>query len=94
MTIHLNEDVMEAASVFLAGKRLVHGLGFMQRVPYADNITGAQANCVFIKVPRQPGFAGAEPVLRFPRMVYPDNGDPDEGIDLIFRQTPRPEIVR
>ena len=95
----LNEQVMQAASAFLAGERLVHGLSFMARVPWAENIAGAQANCVASPVAWQPGFSEAEPVLRFPRMAFPEDGEPEEGAfggrnNTIFRQTPRAEIVR
>lgn len=96
LTIYLNEDVMEAASVYSDGTRLVNGLRFMQRVAYADNITGAQANCVASKVAWRPGFAAAEPVLRFPRMVFPEGEDGSfgGGGTAIFRQTARPSIMR
>ena len=98
LTIELNRDVMQAASAFIGGQRLVHGLHFMPEVPWADNVSGATANCVLSPVAWQPAFAGMEPVLRFPRMVYPDIEDADEGLtfrnDRVFRQVPRADIAR
>ncbi len=97
LTIHLNEDVMEAASVFIGNKRVVHGLRFMARVPYSGNISGAQANCVASSVPWRAEFAEKGPRLRFPRIAYPPDGGDEEtgggGDSLTFRQTPRPSIV-
>ena len=98
LTVELNGEVMQTASVHLGGERLVQGLGFMRRVTYADNISGAQANCVVSKVPWQESFANTEPVFRFPRMVFPDDGDFGWGMigsrnDRVFRQTERPDIA-
>jgi hypothetical protein len=95
LTIHLNEDVMEAASVFIDGTRVAHGLRFMQRVAYVDGIAGAQASCVASTVAWRPGFAAAEPVLRFPRMVFPEDEDGafGGGGTATFRQTARPSVM-
>jgi hypothetical protein len=90
----LNEDVMEAASAFMGRARLVQGLGFMQRVPYADDITGAQARCVLSKVPWQAEFANVVPILRFPRYaILEDVGEFGFPRYVIFRQTDRVPIV-
>ena len=95
LTIHLNEDVMAAASVFAGGTRLVHGLGFMTRVAYAPDITGAGAACVTSAVPWSPAFAEARPRLRFPPMVFVD--DLEGGMmgirGAVFRERPRPDIL-
>jgi hypothetical protein len=73
-------------------------LDFMARVPYADNITGVQANCVASTVPWQAEFAEEGPRLRFPRLAFPGGGGDEQsgggGSPLIFRETTRPDIVR
>lgn len=93
-----NEDVMRAGSAFIGKKRLVHGLGFMRRAKWADNISGAQADCVMSRVAWQTEFAELEPALRFPRLVYTEIEDSDDGYvfrhDTVFRQTPRLDIAR
>ena len=99
LSIEYNEQVMQAASVFIAGRRLAHGLGFMQRVRGADNISGAEARCVVSGLPWQPDFATAEPELRFPLMAWRENGDRGpfgfaSGYRVVFRQTPRADIAR
>jgi len=72
----------------------VQGLGFMQRVPYADDITGAQARCVLSGVPWQAEFASVVPILRFPRYaLIEDVGDFGFGNSVVFRQTNRMPIV-
>lgn len=96
LSSYLNEDVMQAASAYIGHTRLVQGLGFMQRVSWADDITGAQARCVTSKVPWQPGFATEEALLRFPRYaVIEDAGEGVFGFGnaVVFRQTPRVPIV-
>ena len=91
---NLNEDVMQAASAYLGRTRLVQGLGFMPRVPYADNISGAQARCVVSKVAWAPGFDPAGANLRFPRYgILEDAGDFGFGNAVVFRQTDRVPIV-
>lgn len=94
LSINLNEDVMQAASAYLGRTRLVQGLGFMQRVPYAADISGAQARCVVSKVAWAPGFDPAGVSLRFPRYaILEDAGDFGFGNTLVFRQTDRVPIV-
>ncbi len=98
LSANMNHDVMQTASVYIGRTRIVQNLGFMARVPYSDNISGAQANCVASSVPWRAEFAENGPRLRFPRVAYPlDGGDEDSGgggDSLIFRETARPEIVR
>lgn len=95
LTVNHNRDVMAAGSVYLAGTRLVQGLGFMARVPYSNNIAGASANCVASSVPWRPAFADARPKVRFPRLVFSEAADEGTGGGnaAIFRQTSRPDIV-
>lgn len=94
LSVNLNEDVMQAASAFIGRTRIVQGLGFMQRVPFAADISGAQANCVRSRVPWQPDFADQIPVLRFPRYAVPEDvGDFGFANFVVFRQTPRVPIV-
>ncbi len=98
LSINRNTDVIETGSIYAGNTRLVMNLGFMARVPYADNITGAQAECVASTVPWRPIFAEKGPRVRFPRMAFPGGGGDEEsgggGSPLIFRQTVRPDIVR
>ncbi len=94
LSVNLNEDVMQAASAFIGRTRLVQGLGFMQRVPFAADISGAQATCVRSRVPWQPDLADQIPVLRFPRYAVPEDvGDFGFASFVVFRQTPRAPIV-
>ncbi len=98
LSLHMNRDVMQTASVYIGRTRIVQNLAFMARVPYSDNISGAQANCVASSVPWRAEFAEKGPRLRFPRVAYPPDGGDEEsgggGDALIFRETPRPEIIR
>ncbi|MFQ5567875.1 MAG: hypothetical protein ACE5EU_16105, partial [Paracoccaceae bacterium] len=97
LSLHMNGDVMQTGSVYIGRKRIVQNLDFMARVPYADNISGAQANCVASSVPWRADFAAEGPRLRFPRVAYPpDGGDEDSaggGSPLVFRERARPDIV-
>ena len=98
MDMGVNDEVIETGSIYAGGTRLVMNLGFMARVPYADNITGEQAECVASPVPWRAEFADTGPRVRIPRVVFPaDGGDEDSGgggSPLIFRETTRPDIVR
>lgn len=92
-----NREVMAAASVYAGGTRLVHDLGFMTRVPYADNLVGARANCVRTSVPWREEFAETEPRVRIPRIVHAEVADAPGGMGgnvLVFREASRPDIVR
>ena len=97
LTINLNEDVIETGSIYFGNTRLVQNLGFMARVPYSDNISGAQARCVASPVPWRAEFAEQGPRVRFPRLQYPSDGGDEMvgggGLPLIFRETARPDIV-
>lgn len=42
LSINQNDDAIEAGSVYAGKTRLAMNLAFMARVPYADNISGAQ----------------------------------------------------
>ena len=98
LSINQNDDAMETGSVYAGNTRLVMNLAFMARVPYADNISGAQANCVASTVPWRAEFAEKGPRLRFPRLVFSGGGGDEKsgggGSPLIFRETARPDIVR
>ncbi len=98
LSANRNHDVMQTASVYIGRTRMVQNLDFMARVPYSDNISGAQANCVASPVPWRAEFAEEGPRLRFPRVAFAaDGGDKVNaggGSPLIFRETTRPDIVR
>jgi len=95
LSINYNEDVMAAASVFAGNSRLVSNLSFMQRLPYSEDLTGQQANCVSSEHPWTDQLSGAPVALRFPRMSF--GGDFGVGVGLgigsgdrvTFRETPR-----
>ena len=89
-----NRDVMETGSVSLAGERLVQNLSFMAQVPYSQNISGQQARCVATSVPWRSEFGGSKVQLSFPRFVVPHDDEEDGGGDLVFRERPRPDILR
>lgn len=92
LTLEFNNGVIEAASISIDGRRLVQNLSFMPRVRYAEDITGAQANCVVTSVPWQAEYATMAPRMNFPRIVHVLETD-DMGERVIFRETSRPDIV-
>jgi hypothetical protein len=92
ITSELNDDVMEAGSVFLDGDRAVQNLSFMRLVPYSDNIAGEQANCVATGRPWKADYAAAPARVRMPRMSF-TMGDLPENF-LVFRETQRVGIIR
>lgn len=98
LSVSQNRDVMEAGSVYIGRTRIVHNLAFMARIPYSDNITGSQANCVASSVPWRAEFAETGPHTRIPRMSFgAEGGDEDSGgggDPLRFRETERPDIIR
>lgn len=98
LSVPYNRDVMQVGSVYLAGERLVQNLAFMTYVPEADSLAGVQARCVASGEAWRPEFAEAEPRLRFPRLAIAQDGGDEEsggsGDTTVFRETPRPDIVR
>ncbi len=92
MTSELNDAVLEAGSVFLDGDRAVQNLSFMRLVRYSDNIAGEQANCVAVGLPWKADYDAAPARVRIPRMAFAQ-GDLPENF-LVFRETPRAEIIR
>jgi len=98
LSINQNDDAIETGSVYAGSTRLVMNLAFMPWVPYAENISGAPANCVASTVPWREEFAEQGPRLRFPRLTFPGGGGDENGggggSPLVFRQTVRPDIVR
>ncbi len=98
LSVPLNRDVMQAASVYAGGTRLVQNLEFMTHVPEAESLAGDEARCVTSSKPWRPAFAETEPRLRFPRMAFPEGGGDDEmggsGDTTVFRETARPDLTR
>jgi hypothetical protein len=92
LTSELNDDVLEAGSVFLDGDRAVQNLSFMRLVPYSDNIAGEQANCVAAGLPWKADYATAPARVRLPRMVFTLGRRPADRV--VFRETQRAEIIR
>ena len=101
LSILYNEDVVAAASIFAGDTRIASNLGFMRRLPYEDNLTGQQANCVFSDLPWTDQLSGAPVRMRFPRMSFGgDFGGGFGGVGIgsgdrvTFREGPRPNPVR
>ena len=92
LTSELNDNVMEAGSVFLDGDRAVQNLSFMRMVPYSDNIAGEQANCVATGLPWKANYAAAPARVRIPRMAFALDWVPANVV--VFRETRRAEIIR
>lgn len=91
LTVRLNENVMEAGSVFLGGRRAVGNLSFMPRLAYAQDLTGAPAACVASRLPWQDGYAATAPEIRLPPMRFVVNTDNVETV--AFRQGPRAAVL-
>ena len=92
LTILLNDDVLEAGSVYLDGDRAVQNLSFMRQVRYSDNIAGEQANCVATGRPWKADYAAAPARVRIPRMAFGRGGR--RANRVVFRETQRAEIIR
>jgi hypothetical protein len=93
MTRELNNDVLEAGSVFLGGDRAVQNLSFMRLVPYSDNIAGEQANCVATGLPWKADYTVVPARVRLPRMVF-EGLSAEMGELVKFRETRRTAIIR
>jgi len=87
----LNENVIEAASIYAGGTRLVQNLNFMSRVRYAENISGAPANCVASAKPWRANFAADGARVEIPRLQFVL--DDEDNNRVTFRQSSRPDIV-
>ena len=92
LTIRLNDDVLEAGSIYLDGDRAVQNLSFMRQVRYSDNIAGEQANCVATGRPWKADYVAAPARVRIPRMAF--HLDDDGGKNLVFRETQRARIIQ
>ncbi len=87
----LNENIIEAASIYAGGTRLVQNLNFMPRVRYAENIAGAPANCVASTKHWRAEFATEGARVEIPRMQF--ILDDEDNHRVTFRQSARPDIV-
>ncbi len=92
LSIHLNENVIEAGSIYAGSTRLVQNLRFMSLVRYSQNISGAQANCVASGKPWQPEFSATAPRIRFPLLAFRLSSGSRQTIT--FRTSARPDIIR
>ena len=92
LSSELNENVIEAASIFAGSRRVAQNLRFMSRIRYSQNISGAQANCVASGKPWQPEFAMAAPRIRIPQLIF--RLDSSSGQRVTFRMSARPDIIR
>jgi len=91
LTANLNDDVLAAGSVYLGRTRAAHDLGFMARVGYRPDLTGARANCIAAGLPWRPEYAETGPLVRLPDMSFPVSRLPKHLVT--FRQAARPEAV-
>ncbi len=87
----LNENVIEAASIYAGKTRLVQNLNFMRRVRYAENIAGAPVNCVASAKPWLAEFATDGARVEIPRLQF--ILDDEDNNRVTFRQSARPDIV-
>ena len=92
LSVHKNENVIEAGSIYAGSTRLAWNLGFMSRIRYSQNISGAQANCVASGEPWQPEFAETAPRIRFPLLAFRLSSGSRQTIS--FRMSARPDIIR
>ena len=77
-------------------------LGGMLRLPYENNLTGQQANCVLSNLPWTEQLSGAPVRMRFPRLSFGGGFGAGLGVGVgigsgdrvIFREGPRPDPVR
>lgn len=89
-----NDEVMEAASVYAGGTRLVQDLGFMPELAKSRDVTGEQARCVRSAVPWQADFAQTGPDVTFAPIQVGDQPEEDGGGDMIrFRDAQRASIL-
>lgn len=105
LSVRYNEDVVAAASLFAGDTRIIRNFGFMRRLPYADNLTGQLANCVFPGLPWTEQLSDAPVRMRFPRQSFGGGFGGGFGVGfggvglgsggrVTFRETPRPDPVR
>jgi hypothetical protein len=92
VTSELNEEVMQAGSVYLGDDRAVQNLSFMRMVPYSDNIASEQANCVATGRPWKADYVAAPARVRIPRMAF--LLDEETGDIVVFRETQRAKIIQ
>lgn len=67
---YYNRQGLAAASVYVAGKRVMHGLGFANELAYNENFGGLPATCARGSVDWQPEFADSPSEVRFARMRF------------------------
>jgi len=69
-TYRLNDNVLEALSLSLGGKRVLTGLRFAHALPEMDVVLGQQASCVRTGTDWKPELATADFDLEVPRMRF------------------------
>ena len=91
-TILQERQVADAAAIEVAGDRIASGLGVLPRLRYAPDMRGATARCFLTDRPWLAAYAGAEPRIRIPRLMFPEGDDGLLGIGwgdaVTFRQAP------
>jgi hypothetical protein len=92
ISINLNENIIEAASVYVGETRVVQNLMFMAWTPYAGDLSGAQANCIALgrSWPAEHADRGTSIIIPQQQFILDDEG----GLRATFRQTGRPEKFR
>lgn len=61
---------MGAASLLLAGERILHGLTFLQEHGSREELVGKASTYVSTEIDWRPAFEGAKPDIKFPRMRF------------------------
>ncbi len=88
---HGERRVLDSGSIFVDGKRLVHGFLFMNKVEPSADYTGQEAGCVLTKRPWVEGDEDTKAKIRIPQQVVQNEagGNPGEpgGFIVIFKQT-------
>lgn len=86
-----NAQVLESASIYVGGTRVLHGLGGLPRTSLDAGFAGARAHCVVSAEPWQPAFAQAPVAVRLPRQIIENESDGNllngGGLIVRFRQT-------
>jgi hypothetical protein len=78
--------VMQSASIYLGGRKLKQDLLFMRKIAPVADYAGAEANCITVRRPWQPGDEARRPTIRIPKqLVYQQRTG--GAVQITFTQT-------